>query len=100
MGLSRQEYWSGLSCPPPGDLLDSSTEPMSLNSSALTGGFFTTSTNDYRWLTIKGEKELAGKPQDLGRVTKEGNLEGKVPGATFKGEIQTSLTCFSLLLLL
>ena len=23
MGFSRQEYWSGLSCPPPGDLPDS-----------------------------------------------------------------------------
>ena len=22
MGFSRQEYWTGLPCPPPGDLLD------------------------------------------------------------------------------
>ena len=29
MGLSRQEYWSGLPCPPPGDLPDSGTEPSS-----------------------------------------------------------------------
>ena len=27
MGFSRQEYWSGLSCPPPGDLLDPGVEP-------------------------------------------------------------------------
>ena len=27
--FSRQEYWSGLSCPPPGDLLDPGTEPAS-----------------------------------------------------------------------
>ena len=27
MGLSRQEYWSGLPCPPPGDLLDPGMEP-------------------------------------------------------------------------
>ena len=26
MGLSRQEYWSGLPCPPPGDLPDPGTE--------------------------------------------------------------------------
>ena len=29
MGLSRQEYCSGLPCPPPGDLLDSGIEPRS-----------------------------------------------------------------------
>ena len=27
MGASRQEYWSGLPCPPPGDLPDPGTEP-------------------------------------------------------------------------
>ena len=44
MGFSRQEYWSGLPCPPPGDLPDPETEPESLTSPALAGGFFTTST--------------------------------------------------------
>ena len=29
MGLSRQEYWSGLPCPPPGDLLDPGIQPES-----------------------------------------------------------------------
>ena len=29
-GFSRQEYWSGLPCPPPGDLPDSGIEPMLL----------------------------------------------------------------------
>ena len=29
MGFSRQEYWSGLSCPPPADLPDPGTEPAS-----------------------------------------------------------------------
>ena len=28
MGFSRQEYWSGLSCPPPGDLPDPGIKPM------------------------------------------------------------------------
>ena len=32
MGFSRQEYWSGLPCPPPGDLPNPGTEPMSLTS--------------------------------------------------------------------
>ena len=29
MGFSRQEYWSGLPCPPPGDLPNPGTEPRS-----------------------------------------------------------------------
>ena len=43
MRFSRQEYWSGLLCPPPGDLPDPGIEPMSLMSPALAGRFFTTS---------------------------------------------------------
>ena len=42
MGVSRQEHWSGLPCPPPEDLPDPGTEPTSFMSPALTGGFFTT----------------------------------------------------------
>ena len=41
MGFSRQEYWSGLPFPPPGDLLDPGIELASPASSALAGGFFT-----------------------------------------------------------
>ena len=40
----RQEYWSGLPCPLPGDVPDPGIEPMSLMSPALAGGFYTTST--------------------------------------------------------
>ena len=43
-GFSRQEYWSGLPCPPPGDLLDPGIEQASLTCSVLSGGSFTTST--------------------------------------------------------
>ena len=43
MGFSRQEYWSGLPCPPPGDLPNPGLEVMSLTSPALGGRFFTTS---------------------------------------------------------
>ena len=43
MGFSRQEYWSGLPCPPLGDLPDPGIKPTSLVSPALAGGFFTTS---------------------------------------------------------
>ena len=44
VGSSRQEYCAGLPFPPPGDLPDPGTEPLSLASPALAGGFFTTST--------------------------------------------------------
>ena len=38
MEFSRQEYWSGLPCPPAGDLPDPGIEPMN---PALANGFFT-----------------------------------------------------------
>ena len=41
MELSRQEYWGGLPCLPPGDLPNPGIEPGSLMSSALAGEFFT-----------------------------------------------------------
>ena len=31
MDFSRQEYWSGLPCPPPGDLPDPGIKPLSLS---------------------------------------------------------------------
>ena len=43
MGFSWQGYWSGLPFPPPGDLPDSGIEPVSPESPALVGGFFTSS---------------------------------------------------------
>ena len=39
MGFPKQEYWSGLPFPPPGDLPDPGIKPVS---PALAGGFFTT----------------------------------------------------------
>ena len=47
MGFFRQEYWSGLPRPPPGDLPNSGIK---LTSPALAGGFFTTSTT---WEALK-----------------------------------------------
>ena len=41
MGFPRQEYWSGLLFPPPGNLPDPGNEPMSLQSPVLAGMFFT-----------------------------------------------------------
>ena len=42
MGLSRQECWSGLPLPTPGDLPDPGIDPTHHESPALAGGFFTT----------------------------------------------------------
>ena len=42
MEFPRQEYWSGLSFPSPGDLPDPGIEPTSWVSPASAGGFFTT----------------------------------------------------------
>ena len=44
MGFSRQECWSGLPCPPPGDLPNTGIKPPSFLSPALAVGFFTTRT--------------------------------------------------------
>ena len=52
MGLSRQECWSGLPCPPPGNLPDPGIKPMSSASLALASGFF---------LTVEIEKQMFGK---------------------------------------
>ena len=46
VGFSRKEHWSGLPCPPPGDLPDPEIEPASLMSPALAGGFFTTKSRE------------------------------------------------------
>ena len=45
MGFSKQESWSGLPCPLPGDLPDPGIKPMSFMSPELASGFFTTSAN-------------------------------------------------------
>ena len=50
-GFFRQEYWSGLPCPPPADLPDSGIKPTFLISPALAGGLFSTST---AWKAHKG----------------------------------------------
>ena len=50
MGFFRQEYWSVLPFPPPGDLPNSGIEPTSLMSFA--GGFFTPTAT---WETYVGK---------------------------------------------
>ena len=57
MEFPRQGYWSGLPCPPPGDLPDPGIKPATLTLPALAGRFFTTVPR--------------GKPKALGELTKK-----------------------------
>ena len=52
MGFSRQEYLSGLPCPPPGDLPSPGIEPTSPTSPALAGGFFTTAPHEKPFIPV------------------------------------------------
>ena len=52
MRFSRQEYWSGLPCPPPGDLPDPGMDPTPLMPAMLAGGFFTS------WATWEVHKKV------------------------------------------
>ena len=76
MGFPRQEYWSGLPFPPPGDLPDPGIEP---TSPALAGGVFIT--------------EPPGKPQNgdaeflsvrPGRIEKDNTREVLIPRMPLK----------------
>ena len=65
MGFSKQEYWSGLPCPSPGDLPGPGVEP---TSPALASGFFSTeppgrpeNINTYT-LKMKKISDLLGSP--------------------------------------
>ena len=60
--FSRQEYWSRLPFPPPGDLPDPGIEPMSLASPALAGRFFTNcATWEALFYILKDAYSLEGK---------------------------------------
>ena len=58
MGFSRQDYWSGLPFPPPGDLPSPGIKPESLVSPAFAGGFFTTAPPGNPNQNIPGLKNL------------------------------------------
>ena len=67
MGFSRQEYWSGLPCPPPGDLSDPGIELAFLVSPALADRFFTTSaTWEVRRMNLKSviQNEVSQKEKN------------------------------------
>ena len=64
MGSTRQEYWSRLPFPPPGDLPDPGIEPTSLVSPASVGRFFTIEP-----LGKHSDHEASFKCQQFVRIT-------------------------------
>ena len=81
MRFSRQEYWSGMSFPPPGDLPNPGIEPRSLSSPALAGRFFTTKppgkpqrnrTNHQRKVREKETRKAGEKSRDCGVLEASG----------------------------
>ena len=52
MEISREEYWSGLPCPPPGDLSDPGIESLSLTTPVLAGRFSITSATSEAQQTL------------------------------------------------
>ena len=67
LGFPRQEYWSGLPFPPPGDLPNSGIKPESSVSPALAGSFFTTEP--------PGKPYLLGKMELIGFATGQARTE-------------------------
>ena len=93
MEFSRQEYWSGLLFPPPGDLPNPGTEPMS---PALAGGFFTTEPLGKPRKRRGGKERKRGRDDGEKEESREGRKEVKEK-QTKKLFIQTMLllSCFS-----
>ena len=64
-GFSRQEYWSGLPCPPPGSHPNIGIKPASLASPALAGRFFTTEPPGKPYFLVSGFINFAGRTGSL-----------------------------------
>ena len=56
VGFSRQEHWSGLPFPPPGDSPNRGIEPIYPASPALAGGFFTSEPLGKHSLSVEMDK--------------------------------------------
>ena len=92
MGFSRQGYWSGLPCPPPGELPHLGIEPASLKPPASVGSVFTTSatwkrhqtasrrrlplTWDHRVAATRAQKVANGPPPCTSPSRASGGCEG------------------------
>ena len=63
LGFSKQEYWSGLPCPPPGDLPDPGIQPMSHVSCIGKWVLYLCATREALTVILKHPQET--KPSDL-----------------------------------
>ena len=70
IGFSRQEYWSGLPFPSPGDLSELEIELASPVSPALAGGFFTTeqTRKPQKWSMVESKSLWKFQSCDFGHV--------------------------------
>ena len=88
MGFSRQEYWSGLPCPPPGDLLDPRIKPTSPVAPALQADSLPLSHQGSPWYCIY----LLGKNLHI-KETVSSNSCSRV-NCTWKNAVrENSITC-------
>ena len=83
MGFSRQEYWSGLLCPPPGDLPDPGIELVSIMSPVLSVEFFTTNFPD-----SSDCKKTACSTEDLCSIPESGRSLGEGNGNSLQYSCQ------------
>ena len=78
-GFSRQEYWSGLPCPPPGDLLDTGIETTSPAALALQTDSLPLSHQGHTILDIKDIHTVDGGSDSKESACNTGYL-GSIPG--------------------
>ena len=85
MGFSRQENWSGLPCPPPGDLSVTGIKPVSLMYLALTGRLLTTSAT-WEAHSIPAAAAAAKSPQSCPTLCDP--IDGSPPDSPIPGILQ------------
>ena len=83
MEFFRQEYWSELPFPPPGDLPHPGIEPVSLTSSALAGGSFTAPDTREGLTSL-----LAAAAKSCHVQTLCNPIDGSPPGSPVPGILQ------------
>ena len=81
MGLHRQEYWTGLPFPPPGDLPNPGVERMS---PALASGFFTTEPPESPCKPQEGLETAWSQQWSVSQVVYSPSLPARQPGAEAK----------------
>ena len=92
MGFSRQEYWSGLPCCPPGDLPGLGTEPISLTFVALAGRFFATSATWEAHLQYITRYDSLPTPVLLpGKSHRQRSMVGYSPWGRYKSDTTEQL---------